>query len=300
MEMTRTAVIAAVAALLPLLPNLAIAQTKPRLEFEVASIRPAAPMDASVKIGMHIDGSQVRFTDLSVRDCMRLAWQVKDYQIVGPEWVASDRWDITAKIPAGANSDQVPEMLQNLLADRFKITFHHDSKEFAVYALIAAKGGIKLKETAPDPNGPSDTAAPKSNLNVNASGSAAGVFVDLGQGRYYSFADNKLVGHKLTMALIADTLSRYMDKPVVDMTGAPENTPYDLTFEISADDYRTMLIRTAIRNGVTLPPGAERLADLPTDTLTAAMEAAGLKLDSRKAPQDVMVIDHADKTPTEN
>jgi uncharacterized protein (TIGR03435 family) len=224
---------------------------------------------------------------------------VKDYQVVGPEWVASDRWDITAKLPAGSNSDQVPEMLQNLLTDRFKITFHHDTKEFAVYALVLSKGGLKLQETAPDPNAAPATTAPKS-LNVNASGSAAGVFVDLGQGSYYSFADNKLAGHKLNMVRIADTLSRYMDKPVVDMTGVPDTKDYDFSFEISADDYRTMLIRTALRNGVTLPPGAERLADLPTDTLAAAMEAAGLRLESRKAPQDVMVIDHADKTPTDN
>lgn len=296
MEMTRTALLAALAAVLPALVPAQAAS--PRLEFEVASIRPAAPMDASVKIGMHIDGSQVRFTDLSVRDCMRIAWQVKDYQVVGPEWIATDRFDIVAKLPAGANSDQVQEMLQNLLTDRFKITFHHDTKEFAVYALVPAKSGIKLKETAPDAT--TDSAAPKSNLNVTASGSAAGVFVDLGQGAWYSFADNKLTGHKLNMTRIADTLSRYMDKPVVDMTGAPVNTNYDFSFEISADDYRTMLIRTALRNGVTLPPGAEKLADAPTDTLSAAMEASGLRLESRKAPQDVMVIDHADKTPGDN
>jgi uncharacterized protein (TIGR03435 family) len=282
------------------LPVLAIAQTAPpRLEFEVASIRPAAPLDASVKIGMHIDGSQVRFTSLSVRDCMRLAWQVKDYQIVGPDWTGTDRWDITAKLPVGAKSDQAPDMLQKLLVDRFGITFHHDKREFAVYALVPAKGGLKLTETAPD--AASDNAAvPKSGLNVSASGSAAGVFVDLGQGSWYSFADNKLVGHKLTMERIADALSRYMDKPVVDMTGAPANTYYDVSFAITADDYRTMLIRVAIRSGVSLPPEAVRLADAPTDSLAAAMEATGLRMESRKAPLDVMVIDHVEKAPTEN
>ena len=300
MKMHRTAVISALAACLPLLIN---AQTKPtHLQFEVASIRPAAAIDAqnaSVKIGIHIDGAQIRFSSLSLRDCMRYAWEVKDYQISGPEWVMSDRWDITAKLPSGATTDQVPEMLQNLLTDRFKLAIHHESKEFAVYALILAKGGIKLQETALDPNLPPPSARPKS-INVNASGSAAGVFVDMGQGSSYSFADNKLVGKQLNMFRLADTLSRYMEKPVVDLTGLPDNKFYDFSFEISADDYRTMLIRTALRNGVTLPPGAERLADLPTDTLAAAMEAAGLRLDSRKAPQDVMVIDHADKTPTDN
>jgi uncharacterized protein (TIGR03435 family) len=102
------------------------------------------------------------------------------------------------------------------------------------------------------------------------------------------------------MERIVDTLSRYMDKPVVDMTGATATANYDFTFEITADDYRTMLIRTAIKAGVSLPPEALRLADLPIDSLTTAMEAVGLRMDSRKAPVDVMVIDHADKTPTEN
>jgi uncharacterized protein (TIGR03435 family) len=294
MDMIRSALLAAA-----FLPVLAVAQAAPsHLEFEVASIRPSAPLDASVKIGMHVDGAQVRFTGMTVRDCMRIAWAVKDYQVVGPDWLSSDRFDIVAKLPAGANTDQVSEMLQNLLTDRFKITFHRDKKEFAVYALIAAKGGLKLKETAPD--AATDNAPAKSNLNISASGSAAGVFVDLGQGSYYSFADNKLTAHKMTMARLADTLSRYMDKPVVDMTGAPDTTNYDATLEITPDDYRTMLIRSAIRAGVSLPPQALQLADAPTESLDVAMEAAGLKLDSRKAPQDVIVIDRADKTPAEN
>src|ERR1022692_4267037 len=173
MEMQRTAVISALAVFLPLLVN---AQSKPaHLEFEVASIRPAPPMDASVKIGMHTDGAQVRFDFLSLRDCMRLAWQVKDYQIVGPDWVASDRFNISAKVPTGgATPEEIRTMLQNLLIDRFKLIFHNDKKEFAVYALVLAKNGLKMTETAPDAT--SDTTAAKpAGISVNASGSAAGV-----------------------------------------------------------------------------------------------------------------------------
>ena len=295
MDMSRTALFSAA-----FLPVLALAQTPaPRLEFEVASIRPVAPQEARVDIGMHIDGSQVRFNFLSVRECMRIAWQMKDYQILGPDWVASDRFNISAKLPAGnATADQINEMLRNLITDRFKLTYHMDKRDVAVYALLPGKDGLKLKETAPDAAG--DDAAPKKGLNVSASGSAAGVYVDFGNGSYYNFADNKLVGHKLTMNLIVDTLSRYMDKPVVDMTGAPATTYYDFSFQITADDYRTMLIRTALKAGVTLPPEAVRLADLPIDSLMEAMDAVGLKMDSRKAATDVIVIDHADKTPTEN
>jgi uncharacterized protein (TIGR03435 family) len=298
MNMTRTAVISALAVFLP---AFALAQAAPaRPEFEVASIRPAAPQDARVDIGMHIDGSQVRFNFLSVRDCMRIAWKVKDYQVVGPDWVGSDRFNITAKVPdGGANQDQVAIMLQNLIKDRFKLTYHMDKKDFAVYALVAAKGGMKLKETPPDDAADGATAS-KSNLNVTASGSAAGVSVSFGNGSYYNFGNNKLVGHKLSMEQIVETLSRYMDKPLIDMTGAPATAFYDFSFDITSDDYRVMLIRTALKAGVSLPPEAARLADMPIDSLYTAMEASGLKLDSRKAPLDVFIVDHADKTPTEN
>jgi len=164
---------------------------------------------------------------------------------------------------------------------------------------VPGKNGLKLKETPPEAAA-DDASAPKPGLDIKASGSAAGVFVDFGNGSGYSFADNKLVGHKLAMARIVDTLERYMDKPVVDMTGAPDTKYYDFSFDITADDYRTMLIRTALKAGVTLPPEAARLADMPIDSLIQAMDAVGLRMDSRKAPADVMVIDQASKTPTEN
>jgi uncharacterized protein (TIGR03435 family) len=294
MYMTRTAVIAA------FLPVLALAQSAaPRPEFEVASIRPVGPTEQRVDLGMHVDGAQVRFNFLSLRDCMRIAYQMKDYQFVGPDWIGSDRYNITAKLPAGAGQDQVREMLQNLLLDRFKMTVHHDTKDFPVYALVPGKNGIKLKESAPDAADAAGVAA-KPALDVKASGSAAGVFVDLGNGSFFTFADNHLVGHKMPMWRLADMLSTFMDKPVIDMTGASTTTNYDLSLEITPEDYRTMQIRSALRNGVSLPAAAAQLADLPTDSLTSALENAGLRLDSRKAAQDVIVIDKADKTPTEN
>jgi uncharacterized protein (TIGR03435 family) len=102
------------------------------------------------------------------------------------------------------------------------------------------------------------------------------------------------------MARIVDTLTRYTDKPVVNMTNAPDTAFYDFSFEITPDDYRTMLIRTAMKAGVSLPPEAMRLADLPIDSLMSDLESAGLKLESRKAAQDALVVDKADKTPTDN
>lgn len=297
MKMSRLSLRTAAVAFAAFVPVLAGAQQTPKLEYEVASIRPAQQLDASVKIGLHTDGSQLRFDYLSLRDCIRIAWQIKDFQVVGPDWVATDRYIISAKLPEGRFSeDQRREMLRNLLIERFGLKFHNDKKEFNVYALELGKNGLKLKETPPE----ASDAAPAKGVDVSASGSAAGVYVDMGGGSYYSFANDRLIGHKLTMTRMADTLSFYTDKPTVNETGLPDDKAYDFSFDISSDDYRVMLIRSAIRAGVTLPPEALRLADGPTDSLFSALDAAGLKLEAKRAPLDVMIVDSANKTPSEN
>ena len=278
-----------------LLATYAIAQN----EFEAASVRPAATTVERVDIGMHIDGSLVRFNYLSLAACMRIAYEMKPYPFIGPEWIVSDHFNIVAKLPAGASQDQVRGMLQSLLLVRFRMTVHREKRDFPVYAMTLGKGGLKAKETAPDEAAAAGD-APKSSLDVKATASTAGVYGDLGNGSYFTFADNHLIMHKLAMWRVADLLSNFMDKPVIDMTGLGGATNYDLSLEITADDYRTMQMRGALKSGISLPPEMARMADLGTDSLFAAMETAGLRLESRKAPQDVIVIDHADKTPTEN
>src|ERR1043166_1353481 len=116
------------------------AQTAPRLEFEVASIKPSDMSNQnSVRVGLHIDGAMVRCSYFSIKDYIGIAYRVKEYQISGPEWMASERFEINAKLPAGATQAQVPDMLQSLLADRFQLKFHRDSKEFPVYAIVVGK-----------------------------------------------------------------------------------------------------------------------------------------------------------------
>jgi len=272
----------------------------PRPEFEVASIRATDQSNpAQVSVGVHIDGAQVSITYFSLQDYIRAAYRLKLYQVIGPDWIASERFDVAAKIPAAATRDQVPEMLQTLLEDRFKLKTHNESKEFPVYALVAAKGGIKLKESPPDAAGETAEPARAPNVDVTASGSARGVTVNLGRGSYFSFADNKLEAKKLTMTAFADTLARFMDRPVVDMTGLQGN--YDVTLNITQEDYTAMLIRSALSAGVVLPPQALRALEMSSgDSLTSALQLVGLKLDARKAPLPVLVVDHVEKTPTAN
>ena len=270
-----------------------------RPEFEVASIKVSPPIaPATVSIGVHIDGARVSYNFLSLKDYIRIAYGVKLHQVVGPDWIASERYDIAATLPAGARREQVPDMMQALLADRFQVKIHRDSKEFAVYALTVGKGGLKMKESAPDPENDSG-AAGKGAVDVTASGSAAGTTINFGRGSYLTFANNKFEGRKLTMASFADSLGRFADRPVVDMTELKGN--YDFTIEFSPEDFRAMQIRAAISAGVVLPPQVLQMVESASgDSLPTALQTIGLKLESRKAPIEVLVIDHAEKTPTAN
>ena len=109
--------------------------------FEVASIRPSAPPgDDKVKVGLHVDGAAVNFIYLSLKEYIATAYAVRDYQVVGPEWMASQRFDIAATLPAGSTQSQVQEMLQSLLAERFGLKLHRDSKDdYSVLSLSVSQ-----------------------------------------------------------------------------------------------------------------------------------------------------------------
>src|ERR1035438_2159606 len=134
----------------------ALAQTAPT--FEVASIKPAAPLDmmkvaAEVqaghmpKVGPHVDAARAEYTYMALKELIVVAYKVKPFQITGPDWIATERFDIIAKMPAGSSKDDAPQMLQALLEERFKLTLHRDTKEHPVLALVVGKGGSKMKES---------------------------------------------------------------------------------------------------------------------------------------------------------
>jgi uncharacterized protein (TIGR03435 family) len=90
-------------------------------EFEVASIKPSAQSaQAQTSAGLHIDGSVARYSALSLKLYLGMAYNLRNYQISAPDWMASERWDITAKLPDGSDPKQIPQMLQALLRDRFQ------------------------------------------------------------------------------------------------------------------------------------------------------------------------------------
>ena len=278
------------------LPILLAGSSFAQSRFEVASIRPSAPVpQGQVNVGVHIDGSQVHVAALSLRDYIGIAYRTKVSQISGPDWIGSERFDISATIPAGGRTSQVPEMFQALLTERFQLRIHREKKEFPVYALLLGKGELKLKEVPPD----KDTGKPPDPVDIKAGGSIAGVSANLGNGSSWSFVPNKFEVHKLAMDEFAAQLERFADRQIVDMTGLKGQ--YDFTFEINPEDYQSMLIRSAISAGVILPPQALRYVEGTNSAgLSDALHQVGLKLDARKEPLDMLVIDDALKMPTAN
>jgi uncharacterized protein (TIGR03435 family) len=266
-------------------------------QFEVASIKPSAQIaQGQASAGMHIDGSMVRYSALSLKLYLGMAYGLKNYQISVPDWMASERWDITAKLPEGSSPKQVPQMLQALLRDRFQMKIHRETKELPVYALILGKGELRLKASSSDPS--AGGAPQERNVAVAASGNGGGTTVTLGNGSNFTVGNNKFEGKKLPIASLADALARFADRPVVNMTDLKEN--YDFIMEFSSEDFRAMMVRAAIAQGTVLSPEALNLVAASGDTLFIAVEKLGLKLAPRKAPIEILVIDQALKMPTEN
>jgi uncharacterized protein (TIGR03435 family) len=313
----------------------AIAQTAPT--FEVATIKPSAPLDrmklaAGIqaghmpKLGPRIDRARAEYLYMSIRDLIVLAYSVKPYQITGPDWIASQRFDIVAKLPDGASKDDTPKMLQALLEERFKLAVHRDSQEHPVLALVVGKKGPKMKESseAPEPideNAPlkpgemkTDTGEGQVRVTVGKNGSAT---MNMGAKGVINYRMDPatqslhMEASKVTMSGFADMLSKFSQmtggggRQVVDMTGLKGN------YEIALDFSLTDLLNMARAAGVDIPAGAAGAATGASpaasasepggsSSLFAAVQALGLKLEPRKAMVEQLVIDHVEKSPTEN
>ena len=155
--------------------------------FDVASIRSAAQItpelitSGKLHIGMKIDAGRVDIGSVSLRDLVMTAYEVKPFQISGPDWMTAQRFDVLAKMPDGATKEQVPAMLRGLLEERFKLVVHRDNREQPVYSLEVAKGGPKFKEappesTAPKPEEKADMVigAGDQQMRINRTGTGAG------------------------------------------------------------------------------------------------------------------------------
>jgi uncharacterized protein (TIGR03435 family) len=265
-----------------------------KVEFEVASVKTVdSNSDPTMPVGVHIDGSQIHFGRMPMKELLRIAYNVKFYQIVGPDWIASERYDISAKVPEGVRptAENLSVMLTALLQERCQLKAHREKRDLPVYALVTVPGGTKMKKVD---DGPQDQRA----FDVKAQGGAGGVSIQYGPDSYFRFADQKIEGRKLLMLYFVDVLGRFQDRPVVDMTELQGR--YDMDVQLTESDYRAMLIRAGISAGVAMPPQALQLLENTDSSLSFALKPLGLKLDSRKAPIEVVVVDSMLRKPTEN
>jgi uncharacterized protein (TIGR03435 family) len=279
------------------------------------------------KLGPHVSASQAEYTYVSLKDLIAIAYAVKAFQITGPAWLATERFDIVAKMPDGASKDDAPKMLQALLEERFKLAAHRDTQEHPVLALVVGKDGPKLKESpaaaepiaedAPLKSGEMKVAGPDGPVRVtrNADGSTT---VNMGaKGKITQRMDIQartmtLESSTVTMAGFADMLTNVLQmgggggRQVVDMTDLKGN--YQVALEISLADLMAMARAHGI-NVPAAPAGGGAADNSPASaasdpgggsTVFASVKKLGLKLEPRQAKVEQLVIDHVEKTPTEN
>jgi uncharacterized protein (TIGR03435 family) len=224
-------------------------------KFDVASIRvsqfQSADGEGSGRENIEVSADRLTMRNVTLRSCISWAYNVQDFQVVGA--LGADRFDTTAKAAAPATVPELRAMLGTLLAERFKLVFHRDTKERKSLALVVAKGGPKLRSSQEDTPGvlrPSKGA---------------------------------MVAQHASMSEFVGTLSGPLRTPVVDMTGLTGR--YDFTVDLSS-------YFADVKPGE--PP------DMTAIVMAALRDQLGLNLESRKQNVEILVIDHAEKIPSEN
>jgi uncharacterized protein (TIGR03435 family) len=234
------------------------------LAFEVATIKPSKPGNPGKALTLR--GPRTVITlNFSVNDLISFAYAVQIHQVTGgPSWLDSELYDIVGEPEAeGApNRKQIEGMVQKLLADRFKLTFHHDTKELNAYALVVGKNGSKLPPSAGDPKG-------LPGVGMLALGNM--------------FASNAHISD-----FTGFLQSIVLDRPVVDHTELTGRYDFQMKWTPDASQFGGQ--GGAARNDA---------PDAPPDLFAAIEQQLGLQLKSAKLPVDVLVIDHVEK-PSEN
>src|SRR5450631_802917 len=222
--------------------------------FDVASVKPSPPLDmakmqASMQsgkmpnFGAHVSTSRAEYNFMALRDLIATAYKVKPYQVTGPSWITTERFDVVAKMPEGASKDDAPGMLRALLEERFKLKVHLDTQEHPVLALVVGKGGPKMKESLGDtepldldsPLKPGETQmdTPDGPARMTIDRSGGGATMNMGKKGIITYSMDqqsmmlKMTSSKTTMEALADMLTQMMtqmagggsSQQVVDMTG---------------------------------------------------------------------------------
>ncbi len=257
------------------------------LKFEVASIEPSASARGGGATTM--DAGRVNLPGYSLAALIMMAYDLKRYQFDPSEWMLAARFDVSAKLPDGATKEQVPAMLQALLAERFKLVVHRETKEQSIVAMIVGKDGPKLKEAGPDagksdkpfPNGRGDRLVMRM-VRTNGEGV-----------RTVSRLGNRMIfeTEKITMPELAVEIQGYVDDPIVDMTGLKGY--FEIVLDVPPQRNR------AIARGFGAPQDGSA-ADPAGVSIFSSIKTLGLELQKRKGVIEHLVVDHVEKNPTDN
>ncbi len=262
--------------------------------FDVATITPWKPTGKPAG-GFMIGGpgskdpELLRAENYPLKFVVTTAWNLPGYRVAAPDWMDSAKFNINARVPKDATKEQFRIMLQNLLIERFRMKVHFEKRELPLYELTVAKGGSKFKPSTVDPTQPSTRPEPGRKLQTDSEG-----FPDLQPG-ITSFAvirDHwRSQWANQPIAELASFLSTTLHAPMVDRTGL--DGKYDIV--LSWVDARGT---EPARNDGSTPVAA---SDPGGPTIEAAvLSQLGLKLEKKKGPVDVLVVDDAQKIPVEN
>jgi len=278
----------------------AFAQSAP-LSFEAASLKLTNSPEKDGRIMRQMSGGPGssdpgRFTYINVtlKMLVQQAYNLKEFQVEGPDWIDGGGYDLIATMAPGTTTEQANQMIQTLLAERFKLVFHRETKQMPMYALVVGKGGSKMKEVE------------VSNTPAELPPTGGPLRAGRGPGIRMMMSPNgiRMAGF-MTMAQLADQLTRRLARPVVDRTELNKTYDVDITWMPDENDGATMkvaAVRAAAGGGPGGPgPDGARNAPEPTQTLPQALdEKLGLKLEARKSAAEMFVIERAEKSPVEN
>lgn len=267
-------------------------------KFEAASVKPAPPPTPAVRNHINTGGpgtadpGRVDWLSVSMTGFLMEAYNVKPYQISGPDWLGTTKFQLTATVPKGATKEQYRLMLQNLLAERFKIKVHFEKKEGAVYSLVVGKNGPKMRESVDEPAPKDGTPAPAPSAQKDSDGfpvypTARGAYTVTANGR------TRLRAQQVTMERLVAVLTNQLGRTVTDETGLKGKYDFALTYAPAGAGGNS----AAPSADVSTANGSEAIPD--TD-LIGALQQIGLRLEQKKAMIDMLIIDHLEKIPTEN
>ena len=236
-------------------------------KFEVASLKPSQPGGRGGGIRPTPGGERYEAVNVPLRLLISVAYRLKNEQIAGgPDWMNTELFDMRAKPEKPTTIEELHLMLQDLLAERFQLKFHRETKELPIYAMTVDKGGPKLEP--------------------HQAQSAGDPWIEQEQTQFLHL---KLHARFVPMDYFAWRLGQLLDRPVVDMTGLKGGYDFELAY---TRDLPPGFPENGLINGE--PPDTSG-----PSIFEALQKQLGLKLERQKGPVEILVVDHAEK-PTEN